>query len=224
MAMERGVRCTRHRTAEASFCCDRCGDPYCQECRCELLNSDICCAECAVETAGESRGEFQGHHGDGYAAVAGTPKKPRRGRFLTIMLLVCLPLLGAEFLFLHRSTHVNNEPETVVRRVMADTLVLVTQLNRYKAEDGQYPEQLDQIIPNYWEPGDSVELERYEYRRAGTDRFVLRPRLSGSREEDAGIIKVLALLPDSLGEDSPLDIFLRRDQGRSDRSAAGDGA
>jgi len=209
--METGLCCTRHGTAAASFRCDRCGDPFCLECRCELLGGVVCCAECAVETAGESRSEFGAHHGAAYPEVVGTTKKRPRGRFLMVVLLICLPVLVAEVLFLHRSTAVDAGPDTVTRRVMGDTLVLVTVLNRYKAEQGQYPERLEQLIPSHWDSGDTAELESYEYRRVGSTRFALQPRLSGDMEEDAGIVQTQAIIPRSFGEESGLDVLFGRE-------------
>lgn len=223
MVIDTGLYCTRHETVDASFCCDRCGDPFCLECRCELLGGAICCTECAVEMAGESRGEFGAHREAAYPEVIGTAKKRRRGRFLIIVLLICFPVLVGELLFLHRSTAVDAGPDAVTRRVMGDTLVLITVLNRYKAEQGQYPERLDLIVPSHWDAGDTAELGSYEYRRVGTTRFVLQPLLTGNKEEDAGIVQAQALIPRSFGEESGLDVFFKLEQRERDTAAQGGG-
>lgn len=210
--MESEKKCTRHLTAKASFNCDRCGESFCPECRCELLGGDVCCTECAVDSAGENSGEFGLYHGAGYPDVHRPMNKRRRGRFLAVVLLIGLPLFVAELVFLHHSTAVVAGPEVEARRVMSDTLVLVTELNRYKAEVGRYPERLDLIVPSHWDPRDTAELESYDYRRVGSTRFALRPRLTGDEKEDAGIVRALALIPRSLGEDGSLEVFLRAEQ------------
>lgn len=207
--MESRQNCTRHRTAEARFVCDQCHKPFCAECRCELLDSSVCCTECAVETAGEHGGVFAARHGDGYPDVDQSKIRAGSRRFLTVFLLVCISLLAVEGLFLHRSTAKSAGAVAEERHVMSDTLVLITVLNRYKSEVGRYPERLEEIVPAHWMKQDMAELERYEYRRIGTERFVLRPRLTGKPDDDAGIVRALSLIPRSFGQDSSLDVFLR---------------
>ncbi len=215
--------CTGHRTAEARFICDRCRKAYCSECRCELLDGRVCCTECAVEAAGENGGVFAAHHGAGFPEVSRSRKRTGGKRFLTVFLLLCIPLLALEGLFLLRSTARTAGAQAEERRVMSDTLVLVTVLNRYRAEAGGYPDRLEQIVPAYWDRHDMAELQGYEYRRIGSERFVLRPRLSGRQDEDAGIVRALALIPQSLDRDTNLDVFLRaaKQSGRTARGGAG---
>jgi hypothetical protein len=162
-----------------------------------------------VETAGEHGGVFAAHHGAGYPEVSSSLTRTGGRRFLMLFLLACVPLLLVEGLFLFRSTTRSVGVQAEEQRVLSDTLVLITVLNRYKTEIGCYPDRLEEIVPAYWEEQDLAELQNYEYRRIGTERFVLRPCLTGQQEEDAGIVRALAVIPRSLGRESSLEVFLR---------------
>lgn len=206
--MENGSPCHRHRDAEASFTCHSCGNSFCSRCCCELLDGSVCCTECAVERAGESGGVFE--PGQGSAAVgesrAGRPTS--RMRLITVVLLVCIPLLALEGLFLLRSRVSPAGAKDETHHVMSDTLVLITVLNTYRHDTGAYPEELEEIVPSHWKPGDRAELERYEYHRSAAQRYVLQPRLTGEITEDASIKRARSLIPRVLGPESRLDVFL----------------
>jgi hypothetical protein len=207
--IENGSKCSRHGNAQARFVCDSCGESFCSHCRCELLGGSVCCTECAVERAGESGGVIQHPHGSGLNGVDPRGKAFRFGRLLTVVLLVCLPLLVLEGLFLLRSRADHAGSELEAQRVMSDTLVLITVLNGYRENTGAYPVRLPDLVPTHWKPGDMAELDGYEYRRIGMERFVLLPQLTGDENEMAGIARARSLIPRSLGRDSDLDVFLR---------------
>ena len=205
-----GDKCTRHRTAAASFVCDRCRQPYCAECRCELLGGGVCCAECAVELAGANGGEYDAHAQEALPGVSAPTQKGRGSRkLIALVLLVCLPVIFVELLFLQRSGAASPDPAVAERRVMGRTLVLITLINRSRMETGDYPVALGELVPGYWSRQDTAELQRFEYRRIGAERFTLRPLLTGNPQEDAGVLRALALIPRSLGPDSDLEVFLR---------------
>lgn len=208
--MNRGQKCHRHRNAAASFVCDRCRQPFCAECRCELLGGGVCCTECAVEMAGANGGEYDANCREALPEVtAPSTGGKRKHRLLATVLLVCLPLILVEVFFLQRSGTVDRDPAMAERRVMGRALVLITLLNRCREETGAYPAELAELVPAYWSRQDMAELGRYEYRRIGRERFTLRPLLSGEPARDAGVVRVLAMIPRSLGPDSDLDVFLR---------------
>ncbi len=129
-------------------------------------------------------------------------------RLITVVLLVCIPLLALEGLFLLRSRVSRTAAEDETHHVMSDTLVLITVLNTYRQDTGAYPEELEEIVPSHWKPGDRAELERYDYHRSAAKRYVLQPRLTGDKTEDAAIMRASSLIPRVLGPESRLDVFL----------------
>jgi len=175
-----------------------------------------------VETAGETGGDFAAHRGAAFPDVGRRTQNGKPWRLLRAALVICLPLMVFEGVYLHRSTAPAPGVEAQLRRSMSDTLALVTVLNSYRQATGEYPERLHDLIPSHWEGRDRAELAAYDYRRVSGGRFELLPRLTGSRDQDSGIVRARAVIPHNLGPDSDLGVFLGMASGPV--TAKGDGS
>lgn len=192
--------CKAHGGVEASFTCSSCGDAFCKNCLGRTDQGQPVCLGCSIkqstkQASSETRND-RVQRRDRVATVEAQREKAMDSKkWLVALLIIAIPVVGFELFLLNRGGPVEVTTEDVARVEVASSIVVITALNQYRDEMGQYPSSLDRLVPGFWEQGRADLLEQFEYRQISSERYELRNRQAARTE---GAEEILNTVPGTL--------------------------
>lgn len=200
--------CKAHGGAAASFTCASCGDAFCPDCLGVNDQGRSVCISCSIKQSAEkatsTSKEDVNQRRQRVAEIEAQREKARDSRkWLVALLIIAVPIIGFEIFLLSRGAPVEVTADDAARTDVASSIVVITSLNHYRDENGEYPLMLDRLVPEFWNKDRAALLAKFEYRRVDPERFELRklePSPPAGGDEIRGALPASMEAGDNIGE------------------------
>lgn len=201
---------------DGSFNCSSCGGEFPVESKgkvCEKGKS--LCIPCSLKltttsAADTSKEEVQKHK----ARVEASAEKREKGkgsrRLFMAILIFAIPVIAIEVFLMVKNKPASLTTADVAEIELSESITMITVLGQYYDEHGEYPPDLNTLVPGFWESAETEDLGRFTYTQIGTDNF--RLERSGTSLPASMVSKALDqdLMPATMTADSNLDTYYDR--------------
>jgi len=200
----------------ASFVCSSCGAEFPRESS-GKVNRDgkPLCIPCSLKMTSETamattKENHDGHKARVEASVEKREKEKGSQRWIAALLLIAIPVIAFEVFLMYKNKPAELTTAEAAEIELSECMIMMTVLGQYYDEHGQYPPDLEILVPEFWSSTEANELQRYQYTRIGIDNFRLEK--SGSALPAPLISRALDddLLPATLTAETDLDNYLDR--------------
>jgi len=199
--------CKTHGGVPASFNCAACGDAFCPDCLGVADKGRSVCINCSIKqsakkAASESKEDVSQRRQRVADVEAQLEKAKDSRKWLVALLIIALPIIGFELFMLNREAPVEVTAEGAAKTDVASSIVVITSLNHYRDENGEYPLMLDRLVPEFWDKDRAALLAKFEYRRVDSERFELRklePSPPAGGDEIRGVVPASMEAGDNIG-------------------------
>ncbi len=177
------------------------GKPLCIPCSLKVTSAT------AATTTKESHAE---HRARVEASMEMREKQKGSQRWIAALLLIALPVIAIELFMVLKNRPAGLTAVEVAEIELSECMIMMTILGQYYDEHGEYPSDLDSLVPDFWLSAQADELQRYQYTRIGVDNF--RLERSGSALPAPLISDALArdLMPVTMTADTEMDTYFDR--------------
>jgi hypothetical protein len=180
---------------------DEKGRPLCIPCSLRMTSATV--AATTKEETAEQMARVE-------ASLEKREKQKGSQRWIAALLLIAIPVIAIEVFMLLKNRPAGLTAPEVAEIELSECMIMMTILGQYYDEHGQYPPELETLVPEFWSADLANELDKFHYTPIGEDNF--RLERSGSELPPQLISEALArdLMPVTMTAETEMDNYFDR--------------